>query len=151
GNPNLHQAIQQRLAHWQEDEDLAALRDEKAPPEKERMAWQQLWADVAALRKKEGRRHATEGAFMLPLALLLSAFADVSPPSPPSDWRTSHPTTSSPAPVASCSCRARGPTTLPAAGASRPPALVTCCASCRSRRASRTRASTLPRPSSSRA
>ncbi len=35
--------------------DLAALRDEKALaalPEKERAAWQQLWADVAALRKK---------------------------------------------------------------------------------------------------
>jgi hypothetical protein len=34
---------------------LTALRDQKALavlPEKERAAWQQLWADVAALRKK---------------------------------------------------------------------------------------------------
>jgi tetratricopeptide (TPR) repeat protein len=43
------------LEHWQQDADLAALRDPKALaalPEKERVAWQQLWADVAALRKK---------------------------------------------------------------------------------------------------
>ena len=44
-----------RLAHWQQDADLAPLRDAKelaALPEKERAAWQQLWADVAALLKK---------------------------------------------------------------------------------------------------
>jgi eukaryotic-like serine/threonine-protein kinase len=49
------QLVQQRLARWQQDTDLATLRDEKALaalPEKERMAWRQLWADVAALRKK---------------------------------------------------------------------------------------------------
>jgi serine/threonine-protein kinase len=60
GNPNTRQAIQQRLAHWQEDTDLAAVRDAKALaalPEKERAAWQKLWADVAALRKKvEGKQ-----------------------------------------------------------------------------------------------
>ncbi|MBI1918710.1 MAG: tetratricopeptide repeat protein [Planctomycetes bacterium] len=55
GNPNSRRAIQQRLVHWQQDTDLISLREEKALaalPEKERAAWQQLWADVAALRKK---------------------------------------------------------------------------------------------------
>ena len=55
GNPNTRQAVQQLLAHWQEDTDLAALREAKSLaslPQKERAAWQQLWADVAALRKK---------------------------------------------------------------------------------------------------
>jgi hypothetical protein len=49
------QLVQLRLAHWQEDTDFTALRDAKALAalsEKERVAWQQLWADVAALRKK---------------------------------------------------------------------------------------------------
>src|SRR5437016_2150417 len=55
GNQNLQQAIPPRLAPWQQDTDLTALRDEKALaalPAKERAVWQQLWADVAALRKK---------------------------------------------------------------------------------------------------
>ncbi|MBI1913784.1 MAG: tetratricopeptide repeat protein [Planctomycetes bacterium] len=55
GNPNTRQTIQQRLAHWQADADLTAVRDAKALtalPEKERAAWQQLWADVAALLVK---------------------------------------------------------------------------------------------------
>jgi hypothetical protein len=55
GNRNIHQAVQQRLTHWQENPNLAALRDAKALavlPEKERPAWENLWADVAALRKK---------------------------------------------------------------------------------------------------
>jgi len=37
--------------------DLASVRDDKALaalPEKERQAWQKLWADVDALRKKAG-------------------------------------------------------------------------------------------------
>jgi hypothetical protein len=54
-NPNTRRVIQQRLAHWQEDTDLTPLRDAKALaalPEKERAAWQQLWAEVAALQKK---------------------------------------------------------------------------------------------------
>jgi Flp pilus assembly protein TadD len=40
------------LRHWQQDADLASLRDEKALaglPAAERRAWQGLWADVAAL------------------------------------------------------------------------------------------------------
>jgi hypothetical protein len=51
--------IRQRLAHWQQDADLAAVRDDKALsllPEKERQEWRKLWADVAALRKNaEGK------------------------------------------------------------------------------------------------
>jgi serine/threonine-protein kinase len=49
------QMVWQKLTYWQEDADLTSVRDEKALatlPEKERAAWQQLWADVAALRKK---------------------------------------------------------------------------------------------------
>jgi serine/threonine-protein kinase len=56
-DPRQRQVIGQRLAHWQEDADLAGLRDEKAlaklPPD-ERTQWQKLWADVAELRKKAG-------------------------------------------------------------------------------------------------
>jgi tetratricopeptide (TPR) repeat protein len=55
GNPNTLRTIQQRLVHWEEDRDLSALRDERAVTnlaEKERAAWQQLWAAVAALQKK---------------------------------------------------------------------------------------------------
>ncbi|MBI1918876.1 MAG: hypothetical protein HYS12_29655, partial [Planctomycetes bacterium] len=56
GDQNTRREIQQRLTHWQEDTDLTAVREAKALPEKERAAWQQLWADVAALRKKvEGK------------------------------------------------------------------------------------------------
>src|SRR6266511_129723 len=49
GNPKTRQAVQQRLAHWHQDADLTPLRDEKALaalPEKERAAWQKLWAEV---------------------------------------------------------------------------------------------------------
>jgi serine/threonine-protein kinase len=55
GNPNARRAIQQRLAHWQQDTDFTTLRDAKALvalPATERAAWQQLWADVAALLVK---------------------------------------------------------------------------------------------------
>jgi Flp pilus assembly protein TadD/serine/threonine protein kinase len=59
GNPNARQAILQYLAHWQQDTDLTALRDGKALaalPQKERAAWQELWADVAALCKRVGTK-----------------------------------------------------------------------------------------------
>jgi superkiller protein 3 len=55
GNLNARWFIQQRLAHWQQDTDLTAVRDANALAaltEKERDAWQKLWADVAALRKQ---------------------------------------------------------------------------------------------------
>jgi hypothetical protein len=45
-------AVQQKLLHWQQDPDLAGLRDQAALanlPEAERQAWQQLWADVGAV------------------------------------------------------------------------------------------------------
>ena len=41
--------------HWQEDRDLAGVRDKDALaklPAEERAAWEKLWADVAALLKK---------------------------------------------------------------------------------------------------
>jgi serine/threonine-protein kinase len=48
-------AVQQALRHWQQDTDLAGLRDKaalaKLPPE-ERAAFASLWSDVAALLKK---------------------------------------------------------------------------------------------------
>jgi tetratricopeptide (TPR) repeat protein len=48
-------AVEKTLKNWQEDADLASVREAKALaklPEGERAAWQQLWADVAALLKK---------------------------------------------------------------------------------------------------
>jgi hypothetical protein len=54
-NPAVKRAIQQRLAHWQRDPDLAGLRDKAALdklPEAERDAWQRLWADVEALLQR---------------------------------------------------------------------------------------------------
>jgi hypothetical protein len=55
GSPKLRQLIRQRLVYWQEDTALTAVREAKALtalPQKERAAWQQHWADVAALRNK---------------------------------------------------------------------------------------------------
>jgi hypothetical protein len=53
--PTAKQAVRQRLAHWQEDTDLASVRDKAALdklPEDERQHWRKLWEDVAALLKK---------------------------------------------------------------------------------------------------
>jgi tetratricopeptide (TPR) repeat protein len=50
-----HQAVQQALQHWQKDLDFDSVRDKEALanlPEAERAAWQQLWAEVEALRQK---------------------------------------------------------------------------------------------------
>ena len=56
--PAAKRAARQRLAHWQEDADLASVRD-RAPldrlPEDERKEWRQLWDDVAALLKTGAR------------------------------------------------------------------------------------------------
>ena len=49
------QSVAQRLAHWQKDADLSAVRDKKwldTVPEADRRRWQHLWADVEALLKK---------------------------------------------------------------------------------------------------
>jgi hypothetical protein len=54
-DPKLKQAIRQRLGHWEQDADLAPVRDAEALnklPDHERDAWRRLWADVAALGKK---------------------------------------------------------------------------------------------------
>jgi serine/threonine-protein kinase len=50
--PQARKVVVQKLQHWQEDPDLAALRDKNAVdklPEGERDACRKLWADVAAL------------------------------------------------------------------------------------------------------
>src|SRR5262249_57706104 len=55
GNPAARQLVAQRLAHWQKDSDLSAVRDKKwidAMPEADRRRWQQLWAEGEALLKK---------------------------------------------------------------------------------------------------
>jgi tetratricopeptide (TPR) repeat protein len=57
-----HEAVyrahsQQMLLHWQEDHDLAGVRDKDALaklPAKERAAWEKLWSEVAALMKQAG-------------------------------------------------------------------------------------------------
>jgi tetratricopeptide (TPR) repeat protein len=52
GPPQAKAFIAQTLKHWQEDTDLAGIRNAKALdalPEAERAAWRALWADVAAL------------------------------------------------------------------------------------------------------
>jgi tetratricopeptide (TPR) repeat protein len=54
-NPAVKQAVQQRLAHWRQDPDLASVRDPQALdrlPENERASWQALWRDVDELAKK---------------------------------------------------------------------------------------------------
>jgi tetratricopeptide (TPR) repeat protein len=55
GPPAARPLIAQTLSHWQEDSDLAGLRDKAALaklPAEEQKAFTRLWADVAALLKK---------------------------------------------------------------------------------------------------
>jgi superkiller protein 3 len=55
GPPADRAAAQKMLRHWQQDSDLAGIRDRAAlakVPEDERAALSQLWADVAALLQK---------------------------------------------------------------------------------------------------
>jgi tetratricopeptide (TPR) repeat protein len=55
GKPADRAAVQQALRHWQEDAELASIRDAAALaklPAEERAACEKLWADVAALLKK---------------------------------------------------------------------------------------------------
>ena len=57
GDPGARPAVVQTLQHWQEDADLAGVRDADALaklPEDERKDWQALWADVDALLKRAG-------------------------------------------------------------------------------------------------
>jgi serine/threonine-protein kinase len=55
GTPQTRALVQQTLRHWQEDADLAGLRDAAALaklPEAERAEWQKLWADAEETLKK---------------------------------------------------------------------------------------------------
>jgi tetratricopeptide (TPR) repeat protein len=50
--PQDRAAVQQTLRHWQQDTDLASVRDAASLaklPQAEREAWQELWAEVATL------------------------------------------------------------------------------------------------------
>jgi hypothetical protein len=49
--------VRQQMRHWQQDSDLAAIRDKAAlaqRPADERQACEKLWADVASLLRKAG-------------------------------------------------------------------------------------------------
>jgi len=51
--------VQQRLARWRDDPDLASVRDDKALDrlsEAEHAAWRKLWRDVAALQEQSSRK-----------------------------------------------------------------------------------------------
>jgi WD40 repeat protein len=55
GKPEDRNEVVQTMRHWQRDSDLAGVRDKKALaalPAAERHTWEQLWADVAALRDR---------------------------------------------------------------------------------------------------
>jgi serine/threonine-protein kinase len=57
-NPMTKAAVRQRMEHWQQDPDLASVRDEAALarlPDDERADWRRLWDDVEALRKQVSR------------------------------------------------------------------------------------------------
>jgi hypothetical protein len=59
GPPKDWPLIVRTLNHWQQDSDLAGIRDEKALgklPAAEQKAFAQLWADVAAVSKKVAER-----------------------------------------------------------------------------------------------
>jgi hypothetical protein len=54
-NPAMKQVVQQRLAHWRRDPDLASVRDPKALDrlaDHERAAWHALWRDVDELANR---------------------------------------------------------------------------------------------------
>jgi serine/threonine-protein kinase len=58
-DPALKKTIRERLTHWQQDPDLASVRDPEALNglhEAERQAWRQLWDDVAALLRRVERK-----------------------------------------------------------------------------------------------
>ena len=55
--PGNKEAVSRTLAHWKEDADLAAIRDDAALaklPEQERAAFKQLWTDVDGLLARVG-------------------------------------------------------------------------------------------------
>jgi hypothetical protein len=55
GSPSARAAVRRTIRHWQKDSNLAGICDRAALEKlsaKERAAFTQLWADVAALLKK---------------------------------------------------------------------------------------------------
>jgi serine/threonine-protein kinase len=53
--PAARQPVREKMRHWQQDADLAPVRDQEALdrlPDDERQSWRQLWDDVGALLKK---------------------------------------------------------------------------------------------------
>ncbi len=57
GDPRTGAAVAPTLRHWQQDADLAGVRDEAALaalPEEERAEWQALWAEVGRLLEPAG-------------------------------------------------------------------------------------------------
>jgi serine/threonine-protein kinase len=53
--PAAKQLVQEKMRHWQQDADLAPVRDPRALdtfPDDERQPWRRLWEDVAALLKR---------------------------------------------------------------------------------------------------
>jgi tetratricopeptide (TPR) repeat protein len=64
GQPADRAAVQQALRHWQQDSDLAGIRDAAALaklPAEERAASERLWANLAALLNKAGAPAGSEG------------------------------------------------------------------------------------------
>jgi Flp pilus assembly protein TadD len=58
-DPKAQDVVRERLTHWQQDSDLASVRDQAALgklPDDEREPWRQLWDGVAALLKKVGEK-----------------------------------------------------------------------------------------------
>src|SRR5262249_38227573 len=57
--PTAKRVVRERIQHWQQDADLASVRDNAALgklPDDERKDWRQLWDDVAALLQKVEQR-----------------------------------------------------------------------------------------------
>jgi serine/threonine-protein kinase len=55
GPPQARPQVQRTLRRWQQDPDLAGMRDETAlakPPETEREVYRKFWAEVAALLER---------------------------------------------------------------------------------------------------
>lgn len=70
--PRQRRLLAQTLAHWQQDSDLASVRDAdalSALPEDERLGWQALWAEVAALEKRSAEAAEPSPADTAPTAL----------------------------------------------------------------------------------
>ena len=57
--PEARSTVRQKIEHWQNDPDLASVRDRSALdklPAAERDAWQRLWADVGSLLQRANEK-----------------------------------------------------------------------------------------------